>query len=149
MADEVTARRDGECETINGTDRDGHTASDHNEVQHVAPGSRPDTLEDSVDAKPITAPSSHPPALDNNCTSPETPPAPERALSVPADHTTPPTTVRAGGDSYDARAVIQLNFKYVNHLYFELFHGKNCNSSQLELCANFLGRFVENYPGQN
>ena len=66
MADEVTARRDGECEIINGTDRDGHTASDHNEVQHVAPGSRPDTLEDSVDAKPITAPSSHPPALDNN-----------------------------------------------------------------------------------
>ena len=104
MADSITAHRSGECETIGGNDRGGHAATpDHNEVHHVA-----ETREDSVDAKPIRSQSSHPSSMDNS-TNAGTLPSLEQALSVPADDTTPSRTAQAGGDSSDARSVIQLH----------------------------------------
>lgn len=102
MADAVTARRAGESETIGGNDLGGHTTPDHNEVQSVAPGSHSETREDSVDAKPISTLSSHPPAMDNSASTGTLLP-PEQALSVPAHDTTPSKIVQADGDSSDAR----------------------------------------------
>ena len=115
MEDSVTAHRSGECEMIGGNDRGRHAAtSDHNEVHHVAPTfhSRSETREDSVDAKPIGSLSPHPSSMDNS-TNAGTLPSPERALSVPADDTTPSRTVQAGGDSSDARSVIKLHLKII------------------------------------
>ena len=102
MADAMAARQNGESEKIVEDDRGGGDAATPDQVQHVAPSSHPKTSEDSVDAKPISPPPSHPSAMEHS-TNPETLPAPERALSVPADDTFPSRTVHAGGDASDAR----------------------------------------------